>query len=100
MCDYADWWNKRNSINWDVKIENNHLVVDSTCDDTSIWLSAKFPSGETLLNPIAKKSSFKKWECKLPKMQNVIRQDPKYLRKYNWRITVNDLESYYGKLKQ
>jgi len=100
MEDYSSWWKRRIDIKWDPEIVNGQLKFNSFYRDPSFWIRASFPSGDEILTPITKTDPLLKGEYKLMKEKNVSDYDAERLRKFNWRMLVNDIENYWGKLRK
>lgn len=100
MGEYAAWWQRRDEIDWEATFENDRIAITSNCETPSICLRTIFPSGESALNPIAKKMEFNKELKNLPQEGKLTFSDPKELRKYTRQMLVHDLTWHYGKLKQ
>lgn len=100
MGEYAEWWRQRSNIQWEASYVNNQLTVHSDFKNNSVRIRRCEPSGKSILMPINRDET-KTEEFTLPvNLNHSMQWDPKQLRKYTWRMLVNDLFWTYGKLKR
>jgi len=94
--EYAQWWKKRNLINYSASLINNEIKTESEIKDETIWLKTVYPSKEIYLMSL---SGNKKIKMDLPEFKYDSNFNPDMLRTYTYRMFKDDILFHMRKKK-
>ena len=91
MKEYADWWQKRNQIKMDISFEDNELRMNVDDVDMTVISNNKICNFKSKAKVDLSKLSFNRKESSLRSKKM------RLTRKYHWRDTLYDYESWKGR---
>ncbi|MFQ5584865.1 MAG: hypothetical protein ACE5GL_10555, partial [Calditrichia bacterium] len=85
---------------WSATYKEENVTLQPGSVDSSLWAKIDYPDGASSLMPFGPERQIKLRELPGQTGEGELSINPSRLRKLTWRMLLNDLESFYGKLKQ
>jgi hypothetical protein len=97
--EYAGWWKKRGSLNWEASFDGNEVKIITSNKDESFWAGILKPGNDLILKPLINNAAEeKKLREPVYKLNSFFNAEE--LRKTTKRMIYHDILSFYRKLKQ
>jgi len=101
LNDYAEWWKKRDAINFDANYNNGEIKIEANKSDPSIWIKISHPNKDVYLSQLSTPLNLKE-NTRLSRvdLENNYHPDPQKLRRTTLRMRWHDILHKYRKMKQ
>ncbi|MFQ6673251.1 MAG: hypothetical protein ACE5GH_00540 [Fidelibacterota bacterium] len=99
LIDYAQWWKRRNALNWTARFDGDSLMIDGMQPESSVWISVRKSVTEWTVEAMKEVMDLQalKWRKNEPEVN--VRTSMSRRSLLNRKMIMNDILHYYWRFK-